>query len=94
MALQRLDSSWGELDPKRHFLARASGNSMDGGKQPIVDGDLLLLEWITPDSAGSITGSIMAIEQEDESGLNQYVWRWYAPDSCPQKGVVIRLQTG
>ncbi len=22
------------------------------------------------------------------------VWRWYLPDSCPQKGVVIRLQTG
>ncbi|BEE04915.1 hypothetical protein VAWG002_21110 [Aeromonas veronii] len=22
------------------------------------------------------------------------VWRWYSPDSCPQKGVVIRLQTG
>ncbi|WP_323924778.1 ATP-binding protein, partial [Aeromonas caviae] len=20
----------------------------------------------------------------------QYVWRWYSPDSCPQKGVVIR----
>ncbi|MFM4773757.1 early set domain-containing protein [Aeromonas caviae] len=24
----------------------------------------------------------------------QLVWRWYSPDSCPQKGVVIRLQTG
>lgn len=22
------------------------------------------------------------------------VWRWYSPDSCSQKGVVIRLQTG
>lgn len=84
MALQRLDSSWGELDPKRHFLARASGNSMDGGKQPIVDGDLLLLEWITPDSAGSITGSIMAIEQEDESGLNQYLLRVVTKNSAGQ----------
>lgn len=26
--------------------------------------------------------------------LCQAVWRWYSPDSCPQKGVVIQLQTG
>ena len=28
------------------------------------------------------------------AGGEQCVWRWYSPDSCPQKGVVIRLQTG
>ncbi len=84
MVLQRLDHSWGALDPKRHFLARASGNSMNGGKKPIGDGDLLLLEWITPDSAGSITGSIMAIEQEDESGLNRYLLRVVTKNSAGQ----------
>ncbi len=26
--------------------------------------------------------------------ISHIVWRWYSPDSCPQKGVVIRLQTG
>ena len=34
----------GKLDPARHFIARASGNSMNGGKNPIHDGDYLLLE--------------------------------------------------
>jgi superfamily II DNA or RNA helicase/HKD family nuclease/diadenosine tetraphosphate (Ap4A) HIT family hydrolase len=35
------------IDPKRHFVVRASGSSMDGGPSPIRDGDLVLLEWIT-----------------------------------------------
>ncbi|GGD59635.1 S24 family peptidase [Lacimicrobium alkaliphilum] len=65
----------GVLDPQRHFLARASGNSMNGGKNPVADGDLLLLEWVTPEHAGSITGQTMAIERQDEAGDNQYVLR-------------------
>jgi superfamily II DNA or RNA helicase/HKD family nuclease/SOS-response transcriptional repressor LexA len=64
----------GKLDPARHFIARASGNSMNGGKNPIQDGDYLLLEQVTPNSAGSITGLIMAIERQD-SGDNQYLLR-------------------
>jgi len=64
----------GKLDPARHFIARASGNSMNGGKHPIHDGDYLLLERVTPQSAGSITGLIMAIERQ-EAGDNQYLLR-------------------
>ncbi|MFC1779724.1 DUF3427 domain-containing protein [Thermodesulfobacteriota bacterium] len=64
----------GTLDPARHFIARASGNSMNGGKNPIQDGDYLLLERVTPDRAGSITGLIMAIERQD-TGDNQYLLR-------------------
>ena len=64
----------GKLDPARHFIARASGNSMNGGKNPIHDGDYLLLERVTPQSAGSITGLIMAIERQD-TGDNQYLLR-------------------
>jgi superfamily II DNA or RNA helicase/SOS-response transcriptional repressor LexA len=64
----------GKLDPARHFIARASGNSMNGGKHPIHDGDYLLLEMVTPTSAGSITGQIMAIERQ-EAGDNQYLLR-------------------
>ncbi len=41
-----LPASYGQLDPARHFIARAAGNSMDGGKQPIRDGDYLLLELV------------------------------------------------
>ena len=70
-----LGDDYGKIDPARHFIARATGNSMNGGKQPIADGDYLLLELVTPSSAGSITGSVMAIERQDESGDNQYLLR-------------------
>lgn len=67
---------YGRLDPARHFIARASGNSMNGGRNPILDGDYLLLELVSPGNAGSITGSVMAIERQDENGGdNQYLLR-------------------
>ena len=65
----------GRLDPERHFVARASGDSMNGGKNPIRDGDYLLLEWVTQTSAGSITGDTMALERQDEAGDTQYLLR-------------------
>lgn len=65
----------GVLDSSRHFIARASGNSMNGGKQPIRDGDYLLLEQINPSSAGAITGMTMAVERQDAAGDNQYLLR-------------------
>ncbi len=64
----------GRLDPARHFIARASGNSMDGGKNPIHDGDYLLLEYITPKSADPVVDQIIAIERQ-EAGDNQYLLR-------------------
>jgi superfamily II DNA or RNA helicase/SAM-dependent methyltransferase len=71
-----LPTAYGKLDATRHFIARASGNSMDGGKNPIRDGDYLLLELISPGNAGSITGTVMAIERQDEvGGDNQYLLR-------------------
>ena len=70
-----LGAGYGQLDPARHFIARASGNSMDGGKNPIRDGDYLLLELITSGSAGSITGKTVVIERQEESGHNQYLLR-------------------
>lgn len=68
-------SGFGILSPDRHFIARASGDSMNGGKSPIYDGDYLLLEQITPENAGSISNQIVAIERSDESGGNQYLLR-------------------
>ncbi len=62
-------------DPLRHFVARASGNSMNGGKQPICDGDYLLLELISADHAGSISNQVMAVERQDASGDDQYILR-------------------
>ncbi|MDD8058426.1 DEAD/DEAH box helicase family protein [Shewanella metallivivens] len=72
---RKLNSSFNRLDPSIHFIAPASGNSMNGGKNPIHDGDLLLLERVTAINAGSITGKIMAIEIQDEAGDNQYLLR-------------------
>ncbi|TNF56507.1 MAG: DUF3427 domain-containing protein, partial [Burkholderiales bacterium] len=71
-----LPAAYGNLDATRHFIARASGNSMDGGKNPIRVGDYLLLELVSPSNAGSITGTVMAIERQDEAGGdNQYLLR-------------------
>ncbi|MCA9599553.1 MAG: DUF3427 domain-containing protein, partial [Myxococcales bacterium] len=33
------------VDAQRHFVVRASGDSMNGGDHPIQDGDLVLAEW-------------------------------------------------
>lgn len=71
----RLGPGHGKLDPARHFIARASGNSMNGGKHPIRDGDYLLLELLNAGNAGSITGSVMAIERQDGAGDSQYLLR-------------------
>ena len=48
---------------------------MDGGKNPVRVGDYLLLELISPTRAGSITGNVVAIERQDESGDDQYMLR-------------------
>jgi len=63
-----------KIKPKQ-FVAQAAGNSMNGGKTPICDGDYLLLEWITPSNAGSITNSILVVEQTDSGSDEQYVLR-------------------
>jgi len=72
---RNLPYSYGKLDPARHFIARASGESMNGGRNPIKDGDYLLLELITPESAGSINGSIIAAEKQSEGADDQYLLR-------------------
>jgi SOS-response transcriptional repressor LexA len=48
---------------------------MNGGKNPIKNGDLLLLELVNPNSAGSITGKTLVIENQDETGDDQYLLR-------------------
>lgn len=70
-----LPEDYGHLDPDKHFVARASGNSMNGGKNPIKHGDLLLLERISPEHAASISGKTIAIERFDVTGEDQYLLR-------------------
>ncbi|WP_392339135.1 DEAD/DEAH box helicase family protein [Moritella marina] len=73
--LMSIPHGYGNLSADKHFIAPASGNSMNGGKNAIVDGDLLLLEWVTPDSAGSISNLTMAIERIDDAGDSEYLLR-------------------
>lgn len=44
------------IDKTRHFVVRADGNSMNGGSTPIVDGDLVLCEWVKGRSLDGIEG--------------------------------------
>jgi SOS-response transcriptional repressor LexA len=71
----RVPPGHGRVDPSRHFVARARGNSMNGGRNPVCDGDYLLLELVDPTKAGSITGNVMAIERQDATGDDQYLLR-------------------
>lgn len=66
---------YGHLDSDKHFLAHATGNSMNGGKYPILDNDLLLLELITPENAGSLQGQTVVIENHDMTGDELYLLR-------------------
>ncbi|MCG2579832.1 MAG: DUF3427 domain-containing protein [Marinobacter sp.] len=79
-----LGEGYGRIDPTRHFIARASGNSMNGGKRPIHDGDYLLLEQVNPERAGSITGKTLAIERMDDAGDTQYLLRMVQKSSSGQ----------
>ena len=83
-----LPAQYGHLNPARHFIARASGNSMNGGLHPIQDGDHLLLEAITPQSAGSISNHIIAIENQSESGVDQYLLRQVRKTAANQYDLV------
>ncbi len=76
-----LGAGYGHLNPDRHFIAVASGNSMNGGKSPIHDGDYLLLEQISAEQAGSITGQTLAIERLDDAGDTQYLLRTIHKDA-------------
>ena len=73
--LTQLPIKYGMLNPAIHFIARAKGNSMNGGPNPICDGDHLLFENINPQSAGSTNNQTIAIETDSESGGDQYLLR-------------------
>jgi superfamily II DNA or RNA helicase/SAM-dependent methyltransferase len=61
----------------RYFLAHASGSSMDGGNQPIRDGDTLLLELLdpSPDRIANAAGDTVALERQQSDGTYAYLLR-------------------
>jgi hypothetical protein len=73
--LRRLPSKYGALDPARYFIARASGDSMDGGEAPIRNGDYLLLEHLSKIEASDVVDKVVAVERQDASGDAQYMLR-------------------
>ncbi|KAF1080673.1 MAG: hypothetical protein GQF41_3083 [Candidatus Rifleibacterium amylolyticum] len=62
----------GNLSADRHLVVKISGNSMDGGKSPIPDGSLVVLEKITSDRGGSTSGQILAVKYNNEFGDTAY----------------------
>jgi len=58
-----------KLDLEKHFIVRASGDSMDGGRSPIKNGELLL----ELNTGGTISNQIFAIEYRDNSGALSYI---------------------
>lgn len=75
--LIEIPETYGRLDAKKHFVAIASGNSMNGGQRPILEGDLLLFERISSANGGiaSLNGKTVAIERYDITGDDQYLLR-------------------
>jgi superfamily II DNA or RNA helicase/SOS-response transcriptional repressor LexA len=70
------------ISPERNqFVVKISGDSMDGGKEPIKDGELVVLEPITPVSAGSLQGQIIAVGYTDNSGNTAYAIKKVKKDS-------------
>lgn len=53
------------LNPARHFVVRATGDSMEGGERPIHDGDLVLCEWW--DGEGEVAGKPMLLVGHEDS---------------------------
>ncbi len=64
--------------PERFFIVRAKGNSMNGGKSPIYDGDYLLFEH---NYGGSISNQLFAIQYVDEFENSSFVFKRIEKDA-------------
>ncbi len=71
--IRGVSSRHGPVTPERHFIARASGRSMDGGEHPIRDGDLLLMELIR--DAAPESGTVVAVRRDTSSNRPEYLLR-------------------
>jgi superfamily II DNA or RNA helicase/HKD family nuclease/SOS-response transcriptional repressor LexA len=72
-----LPISYGNLNPEKNFIAKATGNSMNGGLKPIKEGDLLLFERVSSQTSGigSLNHKTVAIERYEATGDDQYLLR-------------------
>jgi superfamily II DNA or RNA helicase/diadenosine tetraphosphate (Ap4A) HIT family hydrolase/HKD family nuclease len=58
-----------DLAPSSHFVCFAHGDSMDGGSDPIRNGDPLLFEWITGGSVRDYVDQPVLVETAGKSGV-------------------------
>jgi hypothetical protein len=56
------------IDPARHFVCFARGDSMDGGPDHIRHGDPLLFEWVESGSARDYVDQRVLVEHADRDG--------------------------
>ena len=54
-----------ELDGENRFAVRASGTSMDGGRNPIRDGDWVVMRWARSASAAAVDGRVALVATGD-----------------------------
>lgn len=57
---------------ERLFAVRAAGSSMEGGKDPIHDGDWIVLRWARGEALKNVLGRIALVETGDDVGEVAY----------------------
>lgn len=72
---KRLPARYGPLRANLHFIARASGDSMNGGQQPIRNGDYMLLERNRRPSLTPQDGTTVVVARPSTIGSDEYVLR-------------------
>ncbi len=55
------------------FAVRATGDSMDGGKSPIRDGDWVLMKWARGKGLGAVRGRVALVGVGDPAGERQFL---------------------
>jgi phage repressor protein C with HTH and peptisase S24 domain len=59
------------IDPRRHFVVRARGDSMDGGERPIRDGDLVLCARLAAPLPESVDGKPCLLVAHDGPDMSE-----------------------
>lgn len=70
-----LGGDHGALREKDHFVARARGNSMNGGREPVQDGDWLLFERSNERWDAAAADTVVVLEQTGEGMDEEYLLR-------------------
>lgn len=88
----------GHWNRERDFALRVQGDSMDGGPNPIKDGDWVILSWARTAGLSKIEGQVALVQADNELFLKRVKENWlisdnpaYAPVPAPPKATVVAL---